>query len=625
MKCPNCGFENREGALYCGGCGTKLPEEVKEAVQPEEKKDDSALLELAEAFTGVKSAANEIVNASEHTISSVCSGSIAWIRKKDPDVLQVKLVPEKEGKTLDELKDVTANLVPLDYEERIAVLVHVIMKKTAAETASFIGTDEDTVKALLQNAYKMSYPDGDSAAKKETVKPVIDKDTVKKEEPKKKKPFIQKPVHKEKQENTAENKPAKKKRSLSVKIKVGIAVAAALIIGTFFGLRSYASDQYSQGIASMEKGDYESAVKQLKTADSLGKGGDTLLKLGEAYAENSDYTSAAETYEKYMNTVSDKDEVKEKLADTYDQLADDALDDKDKSTAKKYLQKEYDLNEDEITKIRLKAVSSDDGTYTDKSDGAVYDSYGNPTELYGGSVDDPMYTVDITYDDDHHFSSMSEYVKKGAIATAFSDFSYKDSTDVSISWLPLENSQDVCDAVIEKRDSNGNVIQRKRTTSEGTVTEKIRYTYDDKDRIATAVHTFDDGTDTVTDTYKYSGDTLKSMSREEGSSTFVYSYTYDKKGNLTNTVINKDSKQTGSLKYTYDKSGNLTDISETHTALSYEDTDPFAEDRHISYTYSASGTPMTMEIQAGDDEAAAKGYYVEGSGWVILYSTYITQ
>jgi hypothetical protein len=43
MKCPNCGTENPEGALYCGECGTKLPleetapSEGKEEEKPEEE------------------------------------------------------------------------------------------------------------------------------------------------------------------------------------------------------------------------------------------------------------------------------------------------------------------------------------------------------------------------------------------------------------------------------------------------------------------------------------------------------------------------------------------------------------------------------------------------------------
>ncbi len=49
MKCPQCGFENKEGALYCANCGTKLPveepevkdEEVKPEEKPEEKKEES--------------------------------------------------------------------------------------------------------------------------------------------------------------------------------------------------------------------------------------------------------------------------------------------------------------------------------------------------------------------------------------------------------------------------------------------------------------------------------------------------------------------------------------------------------------------------------------------------------
>lgn len=40
MKCPQCGFENKEDALYCANCGTKLPA-AEPQDKPEEKKEES--------------------------------------------------------------------------------------------------------------------------------------------------------------------------------------------------------------------------------------------------------------------------------------------------------------------------------------------------------------------------------------------------------------------------------------------------------------------------------------------------------------------------------------------------------------------------------------------------------
>lgn len=42
MKCPNCGFENEEGAAFCGGCGEDLSSEnIMNALDESAKQTDA--------------------------------------------------------------------------------------------------------------------------------------------------------------------------------------------------------------------------------------------------------------------------------------------------------------------------------------------------------------------------------------------------------------------------------------------------------------------------------------------------------------------------------------------------------------------------------------------------------
>lgn len=64
MKCPNCGTENPEGALYCGECGTKLP--LEETAPSEVKEEEKPVEETAApAVEAAQTASEETAESQE--------------------------------------------------------------------------------------------------------------------------------------------------------------------------------------------------------------------------------------------------------------------------------------------------------------------------------------------------------------------------------------------------------------------------------------------------------------------------------------------------------------------------------------------------------------------------------
>lgn len=583
-KCPYCGFENKDDAVFCGGCGKELP---VEKIPVEE------LRKLAFAYTGSKTAAETISqNASDN--KAVRKASIAWIQERYPLFKDI-VVSDDTSPLLEELTDWDTQLNAMDYEERIVSLMHCVEKLSVSDISSELSVSEDYVKGLLQDAYNKAQ--GKPAR---NVKPHV----TEKKEPEKK----QEKKKKEKKEKT---KKTEHKLSWKVKVQIVIAVIIAVVLGVFFGTRSYGNTQYESGISLLDQKNYKGAVTALEDAKKFGHGNeDVLLKLGEAYYGDGQYTEAVSSLEEYLNSHAGSNTAKKDLVKAYEKCADQALKNSDTKKAESYLQKSYSTVQNEYTYIRMQAVKSEDGTFTDKSSGAVYDKYGRPVNvsLYDDNGN-RLYQVEISYQKEH-ISRMEEYTIDGAKKTIVKDIP-KDG-NITVNWLYSDDSPIQYNVISEVMEDN---LLSRKTIYDGYETDTYTWSYQmSNKKPVTAVIETDNSE--MKESYSYKNNQLYTVSIDTEEGTYTYTYSYDNK-QLKEISIQKDKKK-GKITYSYDEDGNLTKVKESGNITDDLNPDPYSGNRTITYTYASDGTPMTCTVTS-KKETVGQGIYVRNTGWIMLY------
>lgn len=581
-KCPYCGFENKDDALFCGGCGKELPVEKASAEE---------LQKLAFAYTGSHTAAKEISKKSSDN-KEVRTASIAWIQERYP-LFQDIVVSDETSPVLEELTDFDTQLNAMDYEERIVSLMHCVEKLSVSDISSELSISEDYVKGLLQDAYNKSQ--GKPAR---NVKPHV----VKKEEPEKKK---------EKKKKKADTRKKEHPLSWKVKVQIVIAVIIAIVLGVFFGTRSYGNTQYESGISLLSQKNYKGAVTAFQDAEKFGhRKEDVLLKLGEAYYGNGQYTDAVSSLEEYLKEHPDSKDGEKDLVRAYEKCADEALKDSDTDKAESYLKKAYALDQNEYTYIRMQAIKSEDGTFTDKSTGAVYDKWGRPVviSIYDDNGD-RLYQVEISYKKGH-ISRMEEYTVDGARKTIVKDIPTEGN--ITVNWLYSEDNPIEYNVISEVMDED---LISEKTIFDGYNTKTYTWSYQmSNKRPVSAVIETDDGE--MKETYSYKNNQLYTLSRDSEDGTYTYTYSYDKK-QLKQVNITSGKKK-GKITCTYDEDGNLTKIKESGNITDDMNPEPYEGNRTITYTYASDGSPMTCTVTS-KKKTVGQGIYIRNTGWIMLY------
>lgn len=584
MKCPYCGYENKEDAVFCTRCGKKLP-----AAQT----DEQELIRLAFAYTGNKAASQKIVAENEKNIPAVQDACIAWIKSRQK-LFDVN-APYTEGEPLlESFDDLDKQIVNMDYEERIVSLLHCYEKKDIRDISLLLNISEEQVKGYLQNAYRKA--NGLHAIPYFHVEREQKQETEKKEEPDVKTGVSSKIA------NAAKSKTA-------WKIEIAAAVIAAVVLGGYFGIRSYAGTQYESGMDLYKSGNYAEASSALSKAVRFHGGGESAVRdLGNAYYHNKEYEKAAEQYENYLKQHASDKKTKRSLLETYQKLADQAWKKKDSETTLSYLQKKYDLDHSTDTYIRMQAVKNG-GTYTSDTDGTVYDAQARPVKITVTDSDsEEVYAVKVSYKK-NHVSSLTVVKKDQSVK--ISDIS--DQGHAVISVFPDLSWQKETDVY-----EDDNLKERDYVSDNGN-SSSIVYdnTLNEKGRLVS--RTFESDGIEVNDSFTWKNGHIKNMKRESADEDLVYSNTW-KKGLLQKTVITSGSVgEVGRIEYEYDASGNLTDQVESHAMLSADEKEPFMKNRHIAYTYSGEGTPMSCTIRTGDHQLAGTGTYIKGTGWIMCY------
>ena len=583
MKCNQCGYVNKEGAKYCTSCGASLFKTPSI--------DTVGLVRLAEAYTGSLAAAKKIASENSQDIHSIALACVAWIRSKDATLFQDAKEKEEGIPTLDSFVDMEKTLRDLDYEERIVVLMHCLEKESPATIAQILNLSESQVIYYLQTAYIKNHP----AAMQKEAFPVTEK----------KKPVKRKKTVRRKVKDT-NSEGSKLVRHLSMPTKIALAVTIAVAVGTFFGVKKYAADEYQRGVAYLEEQNYGAALEPLLNAKRYGGSEDAGVKLGDVYYQQEEYSKALQ---EYQDCRPEQKGVKEALIRTYEKLADQAVAQSNYGTAAENLEKQYELDENDRTHLRLQAVQND-GSYTDDS-GNVYNAWGDPTKLCAVSNGKKLYQVDLEYNEDRSLKTMKEYISDDTSKIIYNQFS--NDKEVEASWMLQSDGAAAYSVQAVMNDEQGNPILNTVTTPSSVKKTITSYKYDDDNQIVSTV--IKNTSTTVTGTYHYSGGILTDIQYNDGSST---TFTYDKAGNKIHEATTKENGDILlDLSYEYDNHGRLKE-----KIIKQQDPDsilPSVENQDITYTYTSTGNYDTLTIHGRTSEIA-KGYYLQNTGWIILYT-----
>lgn len=583
MKCNQCGYVNKEGAKFCTSCGASLSKTPSS--------DTADFVWLAEAYTGNLAVAKKIASENSQDIHSIALACVAWIHSKDATLFQDAKEKEEGIPTLDSFADMEKTLRDLDYEERIVVLMHCLEKESPDVIAQILSLKESQVIYYLQSAYIKNHP---AETQKEAF-PVTEK----------KKPVKRRKTVRRKVKDT-NSEGSKLVRHLSMPTKIAVAVTIAVAAGTFFGVKKYAADEYRRGIAYLEEQNYSAAMEPLLNAKRYGGSEEAGIKLGDAYYQQEEYGRALQ---EYQDCRPEQKGVKEALIRTYEKLADQAVAQSNYGTAEENLEKQYELDENERTYLRLQVVQNN-GSYTDDS-GNVYNAWGDPTKLCAVSNGKKLYQVDLEYNEDRSLKTMKEYISDDTSKIIYNQFS--SDKEVEASWMLQSDGTAAYSVQTVMSDEQGNPVLETVTTSSSVKKTITSYKYDGDSQIVSAI--IKSTSTTVTGTYHYSGSVLTDIQYTDGSST---TFTYDKAGNkIHEATTKKNGDILMDLSYEYDEQGRLKE-----KIVKQQNTDsilPSVENQDITYTYTSTGSYDTLTIHGSTSEIA-KGYYLQNTGWIILYT-----
>ncbi len=575
MKCPSCQSELPADTKFCPYCGTSLNAPATETPQ--------RLLQIAQGYTGNLAAARKLA-AGCRTVTEVRKASVDWIRSRDPDLFSDVLEPEEGKEELRETEDLERELIPLDYEERIAVLMHVTEKCTDAQIAEELGISESYVRALLQSAWARNYPAG-----KQSGEAALPERTL--------------PV----------KVPENKVRSFLIKAGLVFSAVLILVLAIFIGFRRSGRRAYNEAQEALEVNDYDTAVPDLRKAVRYGIGGDeTIRELADAMYAAGDYASAAVRYEDYYEK-NPTDYAASRISSCYEILADRYLDQGNVRMALEYLRDDRNMTHSSYADIRINAIMAG-GTYTDEN-GTVWDSYGHPAEMVC-RIGDEEFRLELQYDENGHWKMIKAAEEGSPKKTVFGSFAFEGNTEYEVSFA---REKDLYYLVKGTSYNDRGEISAVRTDSDMQVARReYAYTYNEDGTPAECEIT-DTDTGGVTEvTYTYENGVLSALYEMTDGSLRVTRYTYDEDGRVTEAetranVFNKALYVT----YAYDSQGRLLRVAEERSDKEAAGV-PGGTYRIFEYGYQA-GRIADARVTDGQGRIIGYGIYVPDNGMLYVY------
>lgn len=413
------------------------------------------------------------------------------------------------------------------------------------------------------------------------------------------------------------DEPPKKSMEKAVRILViAAAVIATLFIGVTLGIRSYIQREYQKGAAAYERQDYEAAVEALTHSVRWGQNNDAYALLAHSYYRLGRFEKALETYEIAYEEFSDNEEVISGYANTCEKLAYDSIGKNDAERAVYYLSKEYELTGDERISRRIKAIEGG-GSYADEY-GNVYNLAGLlETAVCYDEKGNELYRADLVYDLNGHWQFAKAFAPDQVKKSVFGTFDWEEPGEYVLNVYPQGSEYGW---ISEKTEYNSDTYIRRITTLSEVSSYILNFSYSHNSKGILEKQTITSSSGETMEIEWTGSEQPDHAVMSIGDQKYIAVITYNGQGQTESVTITKNLLQTVySVANVYNEDGTVRETTVRNSGMPMTSWKP---DRKYSRTvteYSAS-VPSVRTVYNESGRMIARGYYVEGCGWLMMYT-----
>ena len=407
------------------------------------------------------------------------------------------------------------------------------------------------------------------------------------------------------------------KKQMEKLIRILVIAAAVLVtaaLGITLGVSSFVNRQYKAGQEAYEAGDYETSIEHLKNSFRFGKKEDSGILLADSYAKLGRFEESYQVYTKIEDLISSKEDIKARYGDVCGQIAYSYLSTNDTEGAMVYLQKQYELTQDETINNRIKAIQNG-GTYADET-GNIYNLDGKiETAVCADEKGNEIYRADLVYDHNGNWKFAKAYSSAGTKRSVFGTFEWNPDTEYELtvyssgdswSWIArgTEKENDEIRKITALSEVSKQIMSFSRTyNSEGFVTKE----------------TIETGSGDIAEIEWPAEENPEHAVLTIGDETYIAGLTYNSAGQIETLNITRNFLQTV-MRITNEYNDDGT-VKETVTKISCMPLVPWMP--HLNYrrtitSYSAH-RPVTRTVLDENGKLIARGYYISGCGWLMMY------
>ena len=416
-------------------------------------------------------------------------------------------------------------------------------------------------------------------------------------------------------DNLPDEPPKKEMEKLIRIIAVAAAVLITAVIGITLGIRSFAARQYQAGIQAYEAGEYETAMKALRSAVRWGRSEEAQKYLGITCAKCENWNEANTVLSEYISLYGNDGEAVDAYALSCEKLAQISLRDNDPETAVSWLKKEYDLTGDERVYKRLKAIEGG-GIYADER-GNVYNLDGLiETAVCTDVSDSELYRADLVYDAEGHWQTAKAYTEESPKKSVFMSFAWEDNTEYELHVYPDgEGYTWVAEKTV--KDSDGRISSLITTSLTGENVLKYDYTENRNGCLLKETVTNAAGEKLV---LEWPGEEKPDHAViSYGDQQYVAVISYDGAGRITSVSVTKNLLKTiWQITYKYNDDGTPSEVMVRDAGMPLTAWKPGKKYSRKLIRYSG-GVPVSAEVYNEAGALSARAYYVENCGWLVMH------
>lgn len=413
------------------------------------------------------------------------------------------------------------------------------------------------------------------------------------------------------------DEPPKKSMEKAMRILViAAAVIVTVTIAITLGIRSFITREYQKGAAAYENGEYESAITALNHAVRWGHNDEAYVLLAGSYYQLGRYEQAYETYGIVYETMSDDERVVSGYAETCERLAYRCITENNSEEAVVYLRREFELTDDERVERRIRAI---------EGGGSFADEHGNVYNLAGllenavcyDENGKEIYHAELLYDLDGHWQFAKASAPDRQKKSVFGTFDWFETGEFELSVYP---DGDEFSWISEKKELNSDA-RVKRMTSISEITKYILtfdYSHNSKGLLEKEKITSSSG---ETMEVEWTGEEYPDHAvLNIGGQKYIAVITYNAKGNVETVNVTKNLLQTVyQYSAVYNEEGMITETTVRNNGMPLSMWRPGGSYRRTVTEYSAH-QPVTRTVYRENGKVMARGYYVDGCGWLMMYT-----